>query len=191
EREARILELLEDARRRLAAGKRRAGALGFGDLLRIARDALRDRPEIARAVREEIDVLLVDEFQDTSRVQRDLVYLLREREDAAERRPPGVPPEAAGLAPHGLFLVGDRKQSIYGFRGADVAVFARIAAELTGAAAGEALSLPEAAWSGVEPVADFVALRESRRSGAAILDFVNAFSSRDFAEDRAPGAATR
>jgi len=190
-RERRLVALLEDVRARLAAGKRRVGALGFGDLLRTARDTLRDRPEIARAVREEIDVLLVDEFQDQSRVQRDLVYLLRERDDAAEQRAPGAAPEAGGLAPHGLFLVGDRKQSIYGFRGADVAVSSRIAAELAGRAAGVALSLPEAAWAGVTPVADFAALRESRRSGAAILAFVNAFAARDFAGDRPAGAAPR
>jgi ATP-dependent helicase/nuclease subunit A len=191
-REERLVDLLEDARARLGAGKRRAGALGFGDLLRIARDTLRDRPEISRAVREDVDVLLVDEFQDTSRVQRDLVYLLREREDAALGRPAGEAPSAEGLVRHGLFLVGDRKQSIYGFRGADVAIFSRIAAELAGRAAGEALSLPEAAWSTAEPaLADFVALRESRRSGERILGFVNAFSSRDFAEDRPAGVPPR
>jgi ATP-dependent helicase/nuclease subunit A len=189
-REVEIAALLEDARDRLAAQKRRAGALGFGDLLRLSRDALRDRPEVARSAREDLDVLLVDEFQDTSRVQRDLVYLLREREDAAAARAPGAPPTAAGLTGHGLFLVGDRKQSIYGFRGADVAVFSRIAGELCGRAAGEALALPEAAWAGVVESADFVALRESRRSGEAILSFVNAFSERDFAADR-QGAAPR
>jgi ATP-dependent helicase/nuclease subunit A len=190
-REGQLVDLLDDARVRLASGKRRVGALGFGDLLRTARDALRDRPEIARAVREETEVLLVDEFQDTSRVQRDLVYLLRERDDAAAARPRGAAPEAAGLAGHGLFLVGDRKQSIYGFRGADVAVFSRIAAELSGEAAGAALSLPEEIWRGRDPVADFVALAESRRSAARILDFVNAFSERDFTGDRPPGTPPR
>ncbi len=191
ERERGLVGLLEDARARLLAGKRRAGALGFGDLLRTARDTLRDRPEVALAVREEIDALLVDEFQDQSRVQRDLVYLLRERDDAAAARPPGTPPEAAGLQPHGLFLVGDRKQSIYGFRGADVAVSSRIAAELAGQAAGTALALPESAWAHVTPVADFAALRESRRSGAAIVAFVNAFAERDFKGDRPAGTAPR
>ena len=191
EREAHVVALVSDARARLLSAKRRAGALGFGDLLRIARDTLRDRPEIARAVRDEIDVLLVDEFQDTSRVQRDLVYLLRERADAADPRAPRAVPGAADLLGHGLFLVGDRKQSIYGFRGADVAVFARIAAELCGRAATEALSLPGSAWADAPGVADFVALRESRRSGPAILSFVNAYAERDFSGGRAPDAPPR
>lgn len=189
-RDARLLDVIADAHARLAGSKRRIGGLGFGDLLRIARDTLRDRPEIARAARESIDVLLVDELQDTSRVQRDLIYLLRERDDAAEARAAGVAPSARGLAPHGLFLVGDRKQSIYGFRGADVAVFSSICAELCGAVAARALAMPEAIEP-EPPIADFVALRESRRSGAAILDFVNAFSEHDFTGDRAPSTPPR
>ncbi|WP_437784813.1 UvrD-helicase domain-containing protein [Sorangium sp. So ce1097] len=183
-REARIVDLLEEIRERLAAIRRTEGGLGFGDLLRAARDGLRDDPAIGAAVRESVDVLLVDEFQDTSAVQRDLVYLLRERDDAALARPAGVAPTAAGLWGHGLFLVGDRKQSIYGFRGADVAIFCRVCAELAGAAAGMALELSPSLWSR-DPSADFVALRESRRSTPELLAFINAFSARDFSEDRA------
>lgn len=187
-REELIVALLEAVRERLAEIRRTEGGLGFGDLLRAARDGLRDDPAIARAVRENLEVLLVDEFQDTSSVQRDLVYLLREREEAAAARAAGATPTAASLLGHGLFLVGDRKQSIYGFRGADVSVFSRVCAELAGAAAGRALGLPGALWS-AEPVADFVALRESRRSTPEVLGFVNAFSVRDFAQDRAGEAA--
>ncbi|WP_437650038.1 UvrD-helicase domain-containing protein [Sorangium sp. So ce362] len=183
-REARIVDLLEEIRERLSAIRRTEGGLGFGDLLRAARDGLRDDSAIADAVRGSVDVLLVDEFQDTSAVQRDLVYLLRERDDAALARPAGVAPTAAGLWGHGLFLVGDRKQSIYGFRGADVSIFCRVCAELAGAAAGRALELSPSLWS-PEPSADFVALRESRRSTPELLAFINAFSARDFAQDRA------
>ncbi|WP_437562446.1 UvrD-helicase domain-containing protein [Sorangium sp. So ce542] len=186
-REAQIVELLEEIRERLAAIRRTEGGLGFGDLLRAARDGLRDDPAIGEAVRGSVDVLLVDEFQDTSAVQRDLVYLLRERGDAALARPAGVAPTAASLWGHGLFLVGDRKQSIYGFRGADVSIFCRVCAELAGAAAGRALELSPSLWS-PEPSADFVALRESRRSTPELLAFINAFSARDFAQDRAAGA---
>ncbi|WP_437536279.1 UvrD-helicase domain-containing protein [Sorangium sp. So ce726] len=185
-REARIVELLEEIRERLSAIRRTEGGLGFGDLLRAARDGLRDDPAIGAAVRGSVDVLLVDEFQDTSAVQRDLVYLLRERDDAALSRPAGVAPTAASLSGHGLFLVGDRKQSIYGFRGADVSIFCRVCAELAGAAAGRALELAPALWS-PDPSADFVALRESRRSTPELLAFINAFSVRDFAQDRGAG----
>ncbi|WP_437768301.1 UvrD-helicase domain-containing protein [Sorangium sp. So ce281] len=185
-REARIIELLEEIRERLSAIRRTEGGLGFGDLLRAARDGLRDDPAIGAAVRGSVDVLLVDEFQDTSAVQRDLVYLLRERDDAALARPAGAAPTAASLSGHGLFLVGDRKQSIYGFRGADVSIFCRVCAELAGAAAGRALELAPALWS-PDPSADFVALRESRRSTPELLAFINAFSARDFAQDRGAG----
>jgi ATP-dependent helicase/nuclease subunit A len=184
-RERALVDLLDDIRERLRAARRRAGALSFGDLLRSARDGLRDVPEVSAAVRASLDVLLVDEFQDSSRIQRDLVYLLRERDDAAEARARGECPGAASIVGHGLFLVGDRKQSIYGFRGADVAVFARFCVDLAGEAAARALGIPRPAGASDEGVtADFVALRESRRSGEAVLAFVNAFSARDFAANR-------
>ncbi len=70
--------------------------------------------------------ILVDEFQDTNARQRQIVYALA-----------GVTPLAAGAATTGqavstanLFIVGDAKQSIYGFRGADVAVFRGIQSDL-------------------------------------------------------------
>ncbi|UQA59441.1 UvrD-helicase domain-containing protein [Polyangium aurulentum] len=180
-REKAIVALLEDARARLSSLRRREGVLSFGDMLRVARDGLRDQPEIASAVRAGVDALLVDEFQDTSRAQRDIVYLLREREGCD--RPKGQGPTAEGLLGHGLFLVGDRKQSIYGFRGADVAVFSRITGELCGPLAREALALPASICAPIAR-ADLVALRESRRSGEKILSFVNAFSAHDFSAGR-------
>ncbi|MBK8255501.1 MAG: UvrD-helicase domain-containing protein [Polyangiaceae bacterium] len=187
-RERGMVALIDEARSAALARRRRAGALGFGDLLRAARDGLRDQPELADLVCSDVDVLLVDEFQDTSTVQRDLVYLLRERVDARARRRPGDVPPALDLERHGLFLVGDRKQSIYGFRGADVAVFSRICAELGGEAAAFALHLPTRGVSR-DANADFVALAESRRSGADVLAFVNAFSECDFSDGRAPSTA--
>ncbi|MEJ7734702.1 MAG: UvrD-helicase domain-containing protein, partial [Polyangiaceae bacterium] len=183
-REAAMVALLEDARARLRRARTRAGGVSFGDVLRAARDALRDHPAVSAAVRAGIDVLLVDEFQDTSRVQRDLVYLLRQR--------PGLGPQlldeslAARIEQHGLFLVGDRKQSIYAFRGADVSVFCRVCAELAGREAGVALALPESTWRPLAndpPRADFVTLQESRRSGERLIAFVNAFAERDFLGD--------
>src|SRR5262249_23296772 len=81
------------AERRFAM-RQRSGALGFGDLLRIARRALADRARRSGAT--SFDALLVDEFQDTSRAQRDLVYLLRER-SAARGASSAEIPSAADL----------------------------------------------------------------------------------------------
>ncbi|HEY4116923.1 MAG TPA: UvrD-helicase domain-containing protein, partial [Byssovorax sp.] len=189
DRERAVVALLADARARIGAAKREAGGLGFGDLLRVARDALLLRPDVARSARERVSALLVDEFQDTSRVQRDIVYLLRERDRSG--RADGARPEPHHLEAHGLFVVGDRKQSIYGFRGADVAVFSRTCAELCGAPAEAALALPPSTAPRAPAVADFVALRTSRRSGGRVLDLVNALSERDFASGRDAGAPPR
>ncbi len=69
-----------------------------------------------------VRAILVDEFQDTNDRQRQIVYALagireKERERDNERA--------------NLFIVGDQKQSIYRFRGADVTVFRRIQADIT------------------------------------------------------------
>lgn len=174
-----ISRIIASVQRALRSRRTRRGALGFGDLLRIARDALRDRPELAAQAAAEFDLLLVDEFQDTSRVQRDLILLLRERPERRAARRPGALPRAEDILPHGLVVVGDRKQSIYAFRGADVSVYAELLAELAGEPAARALNL-----SGVvpnpNPVADFVALTTNYRSGSRILSFINELSSLDF-----------
>jgi ATP-dependent helicase/nuclease subunit A len=72
--------------------------------------ALLTNPKVVARYRDaEFKHLLVDEFQDTNEAQRQIVYAL------------------AGLdRPGGLFVVGDPKQSIYQFRGADVSVFSRV-----------------------------------------------------------------
>ncbi len=153
----------------------REGVLGFGEVMRAARDVLRDVPDVAAGVGAGIDALLVDEFQDTSRLQRDLVLLLWEQDPRARRA--GTNARLSRIRPRGLLVVGDRKQSIYGFRGADVAVFAELCVGLAGARAREALGIEAGAvWEPEEPVADFVALRHNRRGTDELLAFANAYS---------------
>jgi ATP-dependent helicase/nuclease subunit A len=84
--------------------KRDRQALDFDDLEAGALQLLRDQPAVRARWQGEIRGILVDEFQDTNARQRDLVRLLN---------------GAGGK----LFIVGDAKQSIYRFRGADVTVF--------------------------------------------------------------------
>ena len=168
----RLIAGVERAAQRLSE---RAAVLGFGGVLRLARDLLRDRPGVCAALAADTDALLVDEFQDTSRVQCELVSLLWEAAPAA--RAPGALPGLGAFRPAGLVIVGDRKQSIYAFRGADVGVFSRFCCALAGDAAREALGLsPEVVALPRVPTADLLALRANYRSKPELLAFSNAFS---------------
>jgi ATP-dependent helicase/nuclease subunit A len=168
-----LLVECEDA---VASGAVRDCVLGFGDVLRAARNLLRDRPDIAAEVSEGLDALLVDEFQDTSRLQREIVELLWQRDPL--NRAPGALASIARVRPRGLLVVGDRKQSIYGFRGADVAVFAELCVGLAGVRARHALGIAAGeVWEPEEPLADFIALQHNRRGRSELLQFANAYSS--------------
>ncbi len=93
----------------LADRKRRAGIQFFDDLLRDLADALRGEngDALAARMRAQTPVALIDEFQDTDPVQYEI---FRDVFTSA-----GCP----------IFLVGDPKQAIYGFRGADVFAYLR------------------------------------------------------------------
>jgi ATP-dependent helicase/nuclease subunit A len=117
-----IAELLALFDARYEAAKQRRGGLDFEDLqLRAVR--LLEREEIGNAYRNRFSHLLVDEFQDTNRLQLRLVEALRG-------------PRAE------LMTVGDELQSIYGFRHADLDVFReqRRAVEASGDAVAMELS---------------------------------------------------
>ena len=102
--------------------KRDAALLDFDDLIFSARDLLRDHDEVRRALAARFRHVLVDEFQDTDPLQTEIFWRLC-----------GEPPEdgetghwtAFALRPGALFLVGDPKQAIYRFRGADIAAYVR------------------------------------------------------------------
>jgi ATP-dependent exoDNAse (exonuclease V) beta subunit len=97
---ARLLELYSA---RFAAAKERRGGVDFEDL-QILAAALLERAEAGEAYRSRFSHLMVDEFQDTNRLQLRLIEALRG---------PGSE----------LIAVGDELQSIYGFRHADLDVF--------------------------------------------------------------------
>ena len=95
-----------------------AGHLHFDSQLARARDLLRDRPKIRRALKDRIRHLLVDEFQDTDPIQYEIVLFLAE-----EREGEATSWRDVRLEPGKLFIVGDPKQSIYKFRGADIGAY--------------------------------------------------------------------
>src|SRR5690606_1349264 len=100
---------LADAYRRYDAALAEAGAVDFDDLIRLAVPLLRDHADVRDAWRARCRWILVDEFQDASAAQLELLRL---------------------LAPTGerVTAVGDPDQAIYGFRGADASCIARFAA---------------------------------------------------------------
>ena len=140
-------------------------ALDFPDLLLRALELLRRMDEFSRSryrLESRYHHVLVDEFQDTSRAQWELVSLLVQSWG-----------EGAGLAATGplqpsIFIVGDRKQSIYGFRDADVSVL-REAARHIGTLRGD----PDVRR----------AISRSFRAAPALLAFVN-----DVCEDMPKGS---
>src|SRR5215510_12816310 len=115
-----MVNLLLRVDQRLNEEKQKLSALDFDDL-ELRTLELLQRPEVVARTSERYRFFLVDEFQDTNAVQR---VLLERLALAKDRRPAN------------LFIVGDRKQSIYGFRGADVDVFREMTATLL-AAGGE------------------------------------------------------
>jgi ATP-dependent helicase/nuclease subunit A len=104
--------------------------LDYSDVLERALDLLRRMDEFSQSrfrLESRYHHVLVDEFQDTSRAQWELVSLLVQAWG-----------EGAGLASSpSIFIVGDRKQSIYRFRDADVAVLRDAAAYIDGLRPGQ------------------------------------------------------
>jgi ATP-dependent exoDNAse (exonuclease V) beta subunit len=133
--------------------KRSAALLDFDDLIFAARDLLRDHPVVREALAKRYAHVLVDEFQDTDPLQTEIFWrLCGEPVDGAD------PQNWAGysIRPGALFLVGDPKQAIYRFRGADVAAYIR---------AREAIRT-------LKPD-DLLSISTNFRSCAAILAYVN------------------
>lgn len=114
-----IYKLLDNFQNEFNIQKRLAGILSFNDVARLALDTLKRFPDIRRMYKTRIKSIMVDEFQDNNTLQKELLFLLSENED----RVSGTVPNLAELHPDKLFFVGDEKQSIYRFRGADVSVF--------------------------------------------------------------------
>ncbi len=148
-----LRDLYDMARARYAAIKGRADALDFDDLEAMARDLLERHPLVRRRWRAELHAIMVDEFQDTNAAQRAIIYALAGLEPPADDGPPAE-----------LFVVGDGKQSIYRFRGADVSVFQQVERDIV------------ARWGGQR-----IRLDSSFRSHPDIIGWVNHVGAHVFA----------
>jgi ATP-dependent helicase/nuclease subunit A len=147
------------------AGKRRRARLDYEDLIRISRDLLETRniaPWVLFKLDGGLDHLLIDEAQDTNPDQWKLVELLTEEFFAGV----GAREPEAGEPPRSVFAVGDPKQSIYSFQGADPQEFLRMRAHFAGR-----VRAVERGWAQVD-------LAHSFRSVAPVLAAVDAVFER-------------
>jgi exodeoxyribonuclease-5 len=147
---ARFVSEFDGLRDLYADYKRQAALLDFDDLLHHARDLLIGNAGVRQSLARRYPRILVDEFQDTDPLQAEILWLLCGEGDASE------PWTGGRLRPGSLFLVGDPKQAIYRFRGADVDTYLAAKRSL----------LAQDADSILEITANF-------RSRSPILEFAN------------------
>ena len=143
-----LLRLTAEVAEDYTAAKRARNQLEFEDLLRQAQTLLTapENKAICDRLSRSIRLLMVDEFQDTDPVQVELVKKLC----------------GPSWNESGLFVVGDFKQSIYRFRGAEPEVSTRLRGEL--------------------PEESRMSLTTNFRSQPAVLDFVNRLFEQEFQE---------
>lgn len=164
-RDSALQALIENAVRRIvsviavevsaaAADRRAIGVLSFDDLIVLARKLVTEHPggAVRRELHDRYTHILLDEFQDTDSLQVDLA--IRLASDPDDDALPGL----LAPMPGRLFTVGDPKQSIYGFRGADLALYLATSERLT---------------SGSPPIGEPASLTTNFRAVGPIIDWVN------------------
>ncbi len=104
-----LQQLLRAYTHEFSAIKNQRNALDFDDLQERAVKLLGEHPEVREQYRSRFRMIMVDEFQDTNELQMRVLNPIRNEN---------------------LCIVGDERQSIYGFRYADVKVFQQLRAEL-------------------------------------------------------------
>ncbi len=130
--------------------RKRSGHINFDDLLRLSLELVRcDNRSLLAEIRSRFQVILVDEFQDTDPVQIELIRTLSNCQASFSGH------DSSSIAP--VFFVGDPRQSIYRFRGADLDSYLGVAQEFVPG----------------QPGSQMVDLTENFRSTSDITSWVN------------------
>ncbi len=147
--------------------KRSVARLDFDDLIFAARDLLRNHDNVRKILGKKFTRVLVDEFQDTDPLQSEIFWRLcgdpvpeNSLEDWRQFR----------IRPGALFLVGDPKQAIYRFRGADVSAYVEARSALSS-----------------QDNESVISITTNFRSQASILEFVNSRFEAPLSSDQQPG----
>jgi len=115
-----LLKATAWVRENLQKNKQLQMALGFDDLIANLGKALvnSDENRLGKQIRENYPIALIDEFQDTDPIQYDIFQTIYQNNDQDARD-------------SGLFMIGDPKQAIYSFRGADIFTYMKARKNVT------------------------------------------------------------
>lgn len=112
-----LFSLMDLFHAKIKKSKKISGKLSFRDIQKMALLILQEQSDLRSQENAAYDKIMIDEFQDNNGENRELLFLICSPAES------GPHPKAGDISPEKLFFVGDEKQSIYKFRGADVSVF--------------------------------------------------------------------
>ncbi len=127
-----LVDAAQDCLQQHTGLKRERGLVDYGDMLRLAHELLHDNPDVLQDFGDQIDCVVIDEFQDTNPLQFSLLHALYRQ---------NIP----------TLVVGDVKQAIMGFQDADHRLLEQLSREET------AVTVPlKANWRTVKPLMEFL-----------------------------------
>ena len=148
-----IFPLLEKINQQYLEEKAKVNGIDFDELQLRTIELLKTNSQVRQSIRQRTAYLMIDEFQDNNQIQKQLLFLILKNEEQ--------------IIPSGsLFVVGDPKQSIYRFRGANVHVFKEMEKEI------------------IQMDGRIAPLQFNFRSNPKIIDFVNSFFKKVMSEDQ-------